>query len=124
MQYMVLKLLDSRGLDPVFSNEAAHPDEMGFAQMAVPAGAIGRRGAAQVEIPETIGVKLPMKDRPTVMYVSEDAALTEAKKLAKKNPGTAYVVYQPLVVFEATQPQEPEIVVKEYNPAGELVVMK
>lgn len=67
---------------------------------------------------------IAMRDRPTELFTNEEQACAAAQAKAEENPGEMYVVMKPMIVFEARKPEKIDMVVKQYNQAGELVVMK
>lgn len=64
---------------------------------------------------------LGVKDRPTVLYGSAEAAEQEAQRLAKTHPQVQYAVMTIHKVYETT---DPKVLTKILNEAGELVLEK
>lgn len=116
MDFIVIKHQDLRNLTPIM----ADPDMQGGFGLPEPVRRVGNRATAQAAMPTMMS--LPMRDRPKELFTTEEAAVDFARKKSEENPGELYVVYRPLVVFEAKKPEKVDVVVKEFNAAGELVV--
>lgn len=82
---------------------------------------LGLDAEPRINNSQDFGFTLVRNNVITLGWNTKTAALTYAKEQASKNPKTAYGVFSCSDVFETTVP---EIIEKQFNEAGELIVKK
>lgn len=82
---------------------------------------LGDAAEPRIANSQDFGFTLVRNNVITLGWNTKTAALTYAKEQASRNPKTAYGVFSCSDVFETTVP---EIIEKQFNEAGELIVKK